>query len=568
VQAYAWPDVWAMDLRLEVDSHRFDLQGREYQRDILRDESQTIVVPKGAQLGLTTAFILKSAHSITKRRWSVLYLLPVKAGSVQFVQSRIDPILDSNKSLAAFFKRVDNRNQKTTVDGARWYIRGTNIESELREAPADILILDERDIANEDFLADAYARLDGSKIQRSYELSTPTIEGHGVYGDEGYGVSDQMRWWIACPYCGTKQVIRWEDNVLPYLGDSVEECVDSCRCTHCHKSWSDDQRAEMNATGQWVPDKPGAYIRGYHLSQFNSPTKKLAHPKLGILVNWFSGQRDARKLKNFYNLGLGEPYAAAGDRFSVELLNGARRDYREGHFVANSTKVIGIDQGHDVLHVTIWEPTGKRLRLVRAVQIVADATRKKWQVLDEEILQRYSNWMAVCDAHPDKEDCEALSVKYSGRFWMGFEKDRPDQDETARFDRSVWGEPSQVRIDRTAAFDSYIKLFLDGYADLPGDAHELGEYMPGKAYNGFYHQHMQMVRVHQADSHDRLVARWANGASANKLRKTSSTKSGNRPDHWHHSGMFALVATMHDAPLVVSSEAGALFASVGGWVGK
>lgn len=569
VQALAWPDRWASDLKLEVDSHPFTLVGREFQQAILRDESKSIVVPKGAQLGLTTDFIVKAAHSIIQRHWSVLYLLPVKSGSVQFVQSRIDPVLDSNKTLSSEFSKTDNRVMKVTANGVAWRIRGTNIASELREAPADVLVIDERDVAIEENLDDAYARLDGSPVARIYELSTPTIDGHGVYGDDGWAASDQMQWWVACIHCGSKQVIEWEANVLPHLGDSVEESERSCRCTHCHKHWTDIDRALMNASGTWVPLNPGAKIRGYHLSQFNSPTKTLADPKLGMLVNWFKGQIDSRKLKAFYNLGLGLPYTALGDKFTVELLNRCRQDYSMGG-IPESALYIGIDQGQEVLHVTMWTKRGNRRRLVRALLVRGDTKngteRTKWRVLEEDVLGAYSNWLAVCDAHPDKEDCETLSKRYSGRFFMGFEKDRPEQEATAKFQEPKYGEPCKVNIDRSMALDSYIKLAIDGNLLLPRDAHEIGEYMPGKPYNGFYHQHLQMARVEYPDaSGQRDLARWVNG-NVNQAAAKKGVKQGNRPDHWHHSGMFGFIATMREAPLVIEPEVGALFAAAGGFI--
>lgn len=566
IQAFAWPDIWAEDLRLEVDSHSFGLVGREYERDILRDESQNIVVPKGAQLGLTTVFIVKSAHYIIKRGWHCLYLLPLKAGSVQFVQGRIDPIIDSNKTLSAEFKRVDNRNQKATVKGVKWYIRGTNIHSELREIPADFLILDERDVANEAHMGDAYARLQGSEIQRSYELSTPTVDGHGVYSDDGYPASDQMQWWVPCPHCGSKQVLTFEDNVLPHLGDTLEECQDSCRCIHCGGVFTDEQRAAANAEGTWVPLNPDRELRGYHLSQLNSPTAKLAMPKFGILVNWFKGQTDSGKLKDFYTLGLGLPYTAPGDKFTAELLRQQCGNYSiGGGFLSTSGYYIGIDQGQNVLHVTIWIKDGLNFRLVRAEMIRADGDLTKWKVLERDILTSYSNWVAVCDAHPDSEDCEALSKRYPGRFWMGYEKDRPDQHETCKFMPAKYGEPAKVNINRTMAFDSYIKGFIDRRHWLPREGGDLGEHMPGKAYNGFFFQHLQMVRVLQADASDRLVARWVNG-KVDPKQTGKTVKQGNRPDHWHHSGMFAWAASQQSTPLVITSQVGSVLKAAGGLV--
>src|SRR4029077_11322095 len=92
----------------------------------------------------------------------------------------------------------------------------------------------------------------------------------------------------------------------------------------------------------------------------------------------------------------------------------------------SSALYIGIDQGQEVLIVSAWtfdRETMKR-RLYDAWLVRQDGARTKWEVLEQDILQRFSRWIAVCDAHPDKEDCEALAKKYPGRFIMGFEKDR------------------------------------------------------------------------------------------------------------------------------------------------
>lgn len=561
VQALAWPDVWARRLRMIVDAHAFDTRGREYELGILRDESSYIIVPKGAQLGLTTTFLVKGMHAVVVRAWQLLYLLPVKAGSVGFVQARIDPIIESAPALKSEFNRVDNRAQKQTNRGTNWYIRGTNIETELREVPADILVLDERDKMNEDNMPHAFERLSGSKVQRVYELSTPTVDGFGVFRDNGFLASDQMRWWVPCPHCGSYQVITFEENVLQWLGDTIEECADACRCSHCHKPLSDEDRAEMNSGGQWVPDNPGAPVRGYHLNQFNSPTKRLSDPQLGILVNWFDGQKDAKKLKEFYNLALGLPYAAPGEKFTVELLDKIRGDYEIG-VMPESSLFIGIDQGTNILHVTLWtRDLHKRLKLWDARLVTGDGIRTKWQVLDEDLLARIPQWLAVCDAHPDKEDAESLSKRYPGRFWMGFEKDRPDQPMTAAFLDFKYGEPAKVNIDRTMAFDSYIKQALDGLLMLPRSARDLGEFMPKLGYNGFYSQHLQLVRVEQPDTQGRMVARWVNGNAESAKKGT-----GKRPDHWHHSGIFGLIASMKEVPLQVPAEIGELFKRAGGLV--
>jgi hypothetical protein len=116
-------------------------------------------------------------------------------------------------------------------------------------------------------------------------------------------------------------------------------------------------------------------------------------------------------------------------------------------------------------------------------------------------------------------------------------------------------------IDRTMAFDSLIKNYLDNMTALPRDARELGERMPKLTYNGFYAQHLAMVRVEQPDMQNRMVARWVNGNA-----EPGKKAQGKKPDHWHHSDMFGLIATMSSAPLVISGEQRSILETAGGLI--
>jgi phage terminase large subunit GpA len=559
VQALSWPDVWAEDMKLQVDSHSFTMKGREYERAILRDEASRIYIPKGAQLGLTSTAIIKCIHCASERRKNVLYLLPLKSGSKMFVQARIDPIIESNKSLEHIFSRTNNVVQKQTIHGTNWYIRGTNIRTELREVPVDVLVLDERDVANEDNLPDAYERISGSSYARVIELSTPTVDGHGVYAEDAWYASDKNRWYVRCSYCNAAQVLTFEENVEPWLGEDPESSL--CCCSHCHKPLSDDDRGDMNATGEWVPENASAAKRGYYVNQLNSPTKPLA----SMLQNYFLGQHDIKLLKSFHNNGLGLPFTAPGDKFTVELLDKARKSFTLGGFPEGPV-FYGIDVQYEALYLTAWTRDGltKRLRLWDTKVVTSSGGRSKWTVLDEDILPRTHNWIALIDAHPAKEEVEALCKKWGGRVWMAFEKDAPNQPETADWQNFRFGEVPKVNIDRTMAFDGYIKKYIDGLCELPRDARELGEHQPRLSYNGFYHQHLQMVRVEQARgsenttgtaksySSEQIVARWVKNKVA---------------DHWHHSSMFGFVATLKDVPLDIPADVGEVLRAAGGFIG-
>jgi Phage terminase large subunit (GpA) len=518
------PDVWALDLGLRVDGKTFSIEGREYIIPVIRDTSDRIVIPKAAQMAFTITFLTRSVHWICERKWNHLYLLPLKTGTTAFVQGRIDPIIDSTKALKEHFQRTDNRMHKQTVDNVNLYIRGTNIETELREIPVDVEVWDERDKMVEDNLTEAEARMDGSPIKKLVMLSTPTVPGHGVDSEDEWYNSDMHLWHIPCPRCGRYQVLDFQVNVK--LGASAASSV--LECAHCHRQITDDQRAVANKEGRWEATHLNGELRGYHISQLNSPTQPLQR----FLKNYFEGQTKARKLKAFFNNQLGEPFVAFGDQFTPELLDRCiAADHRLGG-IPGSTVFVGVDVG-TMLYVRADWVNRHGQRMAYAFHIF-----NEFDQLDK-FLKSLINFVCVIDAHPEKRAARDLALRYPGKVWIGFEKDRPEQHEIAVFSPFRHKETPKVNIDRTMAFDSVIQQYMTGNVILPPDAREIGEYMARLPYNSFYYHMVQMARVEEEDAQGRIVARW---------------KKNKNPDHFHHADMFCFIATLKGPGLSIPGE--------------
>lgn len=540
LKAHVYPDVWAERLKLKVDGHPFSILGREYQRDIIRDESEWVIVPKGAQMGLTTVFLVRTFHWIVKRRWHHLYLMPLKTGAIPFVQGRIDPIIDSNDELKRIFKSVDNRLHKQSVDDIALRIRGTNIWTELREIPSDVLVMDERDKMVEDNIPEAMARLDGSPIKRKAELSTPTAPGHGVDAEDAWHASDQHRWYVPCPHCSRRQTFMVDENVV--IGDRAEECF--LRCSYCKKEINDVERAAANAFGSWQPDNPGGRKRGYHINQLHSPTQTIE----GFMENFFLGQTQPKKLRAWFNNNRGEPFVSAGDQITPELVKSCIP--ASGHHwggIPPGPVYVGVDVGN-VLHcrADFLDRFGRRVfwQIKRFADKPGD---DMWKQLDE-FLSGLTSFTCVIDAHPEKSEAKKLALKYHKRVWIGFEQDRPDQAETAVFNNPGPGEVGKVNIDRTDAFDTYIARMINGRMIMPNDVYELGELMPRMPYNGYIYQLCQMAASEEEDAKGRNVRRWLKNKN---------------PDHWHHADMFCEIATIKKPGLHVPAGIGELFARSG-----
>ena len=526
----ARPDEWALGMGLRVDGRPFSLEGREFVQQVIRDTHPDIVIPKAAQMSFTVTFLTRTLHWITQRRWHHLYLLPLKTGAIPFVQQRIDPVIDSNDALKREFQSVDNRLHKQSRTGVALYIRGTNIERELQEIPVDVEVWDERDRMVEDNLEDARARMDGSKVQKIVRLSTPTVPGHGVDSEDEWWASDQHRWEVPCPGCSRYQALNFGNKQLDYsnlkLGDRAEECV--LECAYCKHEFTDEERWGLNKLGRWTAFNLGGSIRGYHISQFNSPTQSLVK----IMTGYFKGQTNARKLKAFYNNKLGLPYVAAGDQLTPELLDKCRqRGYIMGG-IPSSGVYIGIDIGTKI-HVWCWHLGIRGEYMLWQLKIFDE-----WIQVDN-FLSTLNSFTCVIDAHPEKRAARDIALKYHGRVWIGYEDDRPQMNEIANFHDLRRGEAGKVVIDRTMAFDTVIHDVMHGRVILPSDARELGEPMERKDYNGVYHQLIQMVRVEEENTRGTVVARW---------------KKNKNPDHWHHALMFARIATLKKPSLVVPAN--------------
>lgn len=539
------PDRWAVDLKLKVDGRPFTLDGREYVIQVMRDTSRKIVVKKAAQTAFTISFVVTAFHRIVERKWAHLYLLPLKQGAIPFAQKRIDPIINGNEYLKAQFTAVDNRLHKQTNDDISLLIRGTNVESEMQETPTDCIVFDEYDRMTTDWLEDAKHRVDGSPVKKLTYLSTPSVPGHGIDNEKMWWASDQHKWEIPCPGCGRFQSLNFNDHVR--IGDDMFDC--SVECEFCSRAFTDLERAALNKDGRWVATSLDGKFRGYAINQLNSPTVELSD----IMEGFFEGQSDAKVLKSHFNQARGEPYVSPGDQISPELLDKCRDPAITLGGIPGGHIGIGIDVGHDDIYVEADVINRFHQRQLYGLWYFKDRPGKSaWEQLDEKVLRPIGSWTAVCDAHPDKRGARALSLKYPGRFWIGFERDRPDQEEIANWKKFTRGEAAKVIIDRTMAFDQVIHEMMTGNYLIPSNARELGEVMPRRDYNRFYSDLIQQVRVEEEDARGVVRAQWV--ANGNK-------------DHYHHSGMFALIACMKRPRLRVPSGVGNAVKQAGTLVG-
>ena len=152
---------------------------------------------------------------------AVLAVQPTVELAKRFSRQRIDPLLEETPALRERVAPARARDSGNTMlskefPGGILVLTGANSAVGLRSMPARFLFLDEVDAHHGHIksegdliaLAEARARTFGWR-RKAFLVSTPTIRGRSRIERE-YAASDQRRFFLPSPQCGTMQWLKFE----------------------------------------------------------------------------------------------------------------------------------------------------------------------------------------------------------------------------------------------------------------------------------------------------------------------------------------------------------------------
>lgn len=493
------PAVWILDNQLinenqvpfEFDLHRFMLK-------IYADSSPDLVCMKSAQVGFSVAAILKSIHAANFLKLNVIYVLPTRNATHDFVIPKVNPMLDRNPNIKSLVKNTSDSINLKQVGDRFLYFRGAFHRGEAVSTTADLVISDEHDVSDQSVLTIYQSRLQASKYGWFWRFSNPTLPGFGV--DELFQDSDQMHWIIQCPHCEWQMYLDFErdDNLNTHYVD-VDKSVYACG--KCHKELSDDDRQ----SGEWMPKFPSRERRGYWINQ--------------LMVPWVSAKKILRQQQDmpidvFHNFVLGKPWQA-----SEFIINGDAilRACKPGVALKDDV-MIGCDSGK-IKHWVMGNPAG----------IFAYGTTTDWEDI-ERLITMY-NATAVIDALPDFTIPEQLARKYPGQVFVHYYiHDSKSLNVTERKEGEQFGV---MQSDRTKLFDEMAARISSQRMRFFQSKDAL------QVKNGLISHFENMYRVVEEDTRGIKRARW-------------ETKTG-KPDHFAHASAYYVVALMQS---LLSGQAG------------
>lgn len=459
---------------------------------LYEDEHPFVIVRKPSQVGvtefnLTIASWAAATHYAS--RGVVLYLLPTQEMADRISQARMtkaiqeSPYLRQRAVPEPGIARGPANVQRRTIGPGVIYFCGAEQETQFSGIDADLVILDEYDLMNEDVLSLAQARLRSSRSPRLLVTSTPTISDFGV--SHLFALSDQRRYELCCPGCS-----EWQEPRFP---DSVDCGSYSVICLHCQGP------LDPLAPGRWLTaGPPDAEIRGYQLNRLTLPNPPLREMRLAL-----DGAVPTSK-ETFYRQDLGQPFTSPEARLTPEVLNACIEPWRPE--LPLKVYVMGIDVGRK-LHVVIRGRKNERWYLYAA--FTADSFEQL-----EGCFTRYNIDCCVVDALPETREAKRFQQSHIGVVWLAQYTQQGIEPEWSYGD-------GLVRAPRTLLLDEMLHRFREKTYVLPPDVHALAQ--------GEYFRHLQApVRITELDA-------WGHPVASYKHRQ---------PDDFAHAEVYATLAAI------------------------
>lgn len=393
-----------------------DFYDHLYMFDIYNDWSPRLVCMKAAQVTFSTMAIIKSLWIAKHKGIDIIYTLPSQSDVTDFVNAKVNRIVDANPILQEYVKDRDTIEQKRVGDNILYY-RGTWTNRAAIAVSADLTVFDEVDRSNMPVIEQYSSRLQHSKYAWQWYFSNPSYEGHGV--NKYWEMSDKRHWFITCAGCSKEQYLDWPESI-----DPQRRCF---QCKFCKKELTRNERR----IGKWKKMKTSyePTFTGYWISLLMAPWVTAEE----ILTLYKT--KDAEYFDNFV---LGKPHIGSGNKVMLkDLTQNLTQDVNP----QDGRVVIGVDTGLGI-HLVAGNHRG----------IFYYNSSESYDEF-EELMSRFPNAIAVFDAHGDLHKPRELQEKYKGRLFLCYyQQDRKSSD-------LIRWEDDIVRVDR----NRMIQLVVDEF---------------------------------------------------------------------------------------------------------
>lgn len=424
-------DLALLDIHIFLEAYQIktergeilDFKDHPYLWDIYQDESKFIAIRKAAQIGFTTAAIIKSIWLAKARKMDIIYTMPTSGDAENLVKTKVNRIIEQNPVLQEWVS--GSTLDKKQVGNSVIYYPGTWTPRAALSVSSDLNIHDEVDRSNLPVIEQFSSRLQHSKYGFQWLFSNPSTPDVGV--DKLWNRSDQKHYFYTCSKCNKKQYLTMKNIYEGKDFDPIQKTGYYFGCVKCKVPLE-------RYKGEWIArweDKNE--VSGYWISL-------LMNPK--ITADYIKLQERTKPADFFDNFILGIPHTGSGNIVTKDV------------FLRNLTDRINRQEGRIVIGV---DP-GVVMRYVIGNQeglfYYGECTGYKELEL---LLKRWPKAIMVIDQGGDIVGSRDLRERYKNRVFLAF-YGSPKKDGEL-FD---WNDDANtVTIDR----NNGIQLLIDEFTD-------------------------------------------------------------------------------------------------------
>jgi phage terminase large subunit GpA-like protein len=324
---------------------------------------QDIVLKFPIQFGKSEVGRIFVGYTMDHDPGPIMACLPGEVSMKKWINQKLNTMIEETAAVQRALTSISSRDSSNTKEfkdflGGQLYVEHAGSPARLKSTTVKKLLVDEftEFAANLQTGDDPQMMLEDrtsafpSTYKRLY-VSSPGIKGL-CRTDDLYQKSDQRRYHVPCPHCDEMQPLEWSGLHWNSDGSHVRYVCRECGC-----EIEEHHKTDMIKRGRWVPENPGAKIRGYTINCLYYQIG--LGPRWATLVEmWREAQNDPAKLKTFINSRLAEAWEdPAMKKVQVNAIQDRAEPYR---LRTAPTGVCAITAGVDTqdnrlaVHITGW----------------------------------------------------------------------------------------------------------------------------------------------------------------------------------------------------------------------
>ena len=370
----------------------------------IQHPAEEVVFIKSVQVGGSEVGLNWLGYVMDHSPGPMLAVLPTVKVGERWVKQRLDSMIRACSRLSKLISSSGSRDSRDTLDMKEFandgmlIVGGANSAASLSSMPIKYLLLDEVDRYPLEVEEDgdpvdlAKDRTNTFPRRKILKISSPTIASLSRI-DKDWKRSDQRRYHVPCPHCGTHQVLIWENLTWPE-GEPEKAAY---RCVECDVLIEEHHKPAMLAGGKWIAEQPGRDLVGFHINALYTP--------LGLGPSWAKHAKrylevktDPVRYKVFVNQVLGECFEDEDEKLDWEAIQNRAEAYELREIPPGCLMLTaGVDVQKDRLEVQVrgFGENGQRWT-IDWHYIQGDPTRQDvWDELDKYLERPFTNRWGV-----------------------------------------------------------------------------------------------------------------------------------------------------------------------------